>query len=88
MASTDFKPLAGLRGAQRDPDRLPSDLVASVHTLTTVDGANVTGYLYRRGGETAVFCLMHPREILASHYLVPELLEAGSAVWVQGSRGG
>lgn len=88
MASTDFKPLVGLRGAQWDPDRLPSDLVASVHTLTTVDGANVTGYLYRRGGETAVCCLMHPREILASHYLVPELLEAGSAVWVQGSRGG
>lgn len=86
MASTDFKPLAGLRGAQWDPDRLPSDLVASVHTLTTVDGASVTGYLYLRGGETAVCCLMHPREILASHYLVPELLEAGSAVWVQGSR--
>jgi pimeloyl-ACP methyl ester carboxylesterase len=29
---------------------------------------------------------MHPREILASHYLVPELLSAGAAVWVQGSR--
>lgn len=86
MISMEFKPLAGLRGAQWDPERLPSDLVSSVHTLTTVDGANVTGYLYRRGGEKAVCCLMHPREILATHYLVPELLEAGSAVWVQGSR--
>lgn len=86
MADKAFTPLAGLRGAQWDPARLPSDLVATVHTLTTVDGANVTGYLYRRGGEKAVCCLMHPREILATHYLVPELLEAGSAVWVQGAR--
>ncbi|TMV10778.1 alpha/beta hydrolase [Arenibacterium halophilum] len=86
MAAKDFRPLAGLRGAQWDPDRLPSDMRASVHTLTTTDGANVTGYLYRCGGETAVAVLMHPREILATHYLVPELLEAGIAVWVQGSR--
>ncbi|MCE8024129.1 hypothetical protein [Billgrantia aerodenitrificans] len=86
MPSVDFTPLAGLRGAQWDPTRLPADMIASVHTLTTVDGANVTGYLYRRGGERAVCCLMHPREILATHYLVPELLDAGAAVWVQGSR--
>ncbi|BCH28562.1 hypothetical protein MesoLjLc_04920 [Mesorhizobium sp. L-8-10] len=86
MPEQAFKPLAGLRGAQWNEDRLPADLVATVHTLTTVDGANATGYLYRRGGERAVCCLMHPREILATHYLVPELLEAGAAVWVQGSR--
>ncbi len=86
MSPKDFIPLAGLRGAQWDASRLPAGLVASVHTLTTIDGANVTGYLYRRGGEKAVCCLMHPREILATHYLVPELLEAGAAVWVQGSR--
>ncbi|WP_198590203.1 alpha/beta fold hydrolase [Paracoccus zhejiangensis] len=86
MSVQDFMPLAGLRGAQWDPSRLPGDLVSTVHTLTTADGANVTGYLYRRGGEKAVCCLMHPREILATHYLVPELLEAGAAVWVQGSR--
>lgn len=86
MSVQDFKPLAGLRGAQWDPARLPGNLVTSVHTLTTHDGANVTGYLYRRGGEKAVCCLMHPREILATHYLVPELLDAGAAVWVQGSR--
>lgn len=86
MSAEDFKPLAGLRGAQWDPARLPADLKTSVHSLTTLDGANVTGYLYRRGGERAVCCLMHPREILATHYLVPELLEAGAAVWVQGSR--
>ncbi|MGE0283850.1 MAG: hypothetical protein AB7P20_24985, partial [Rhizobiaceae bacterium] len=31
-------------------------------------------------------CIMNPREILATHYLVPELLKAGAAVWVQASR--
>ncbi|WP_048649093.1 hypothetical protein [Nitratireductor soli] len=86
MPERAFEPLAGLRGAQWNEDRLPGGLVATVHTLTTVDGANVTGYLYRRGGEKAVCCLMHPREILATHYLVPELLDAGAAAWVQGSR--
>lgn len=86
MSSSEYRPLAGLRGAQWDEARLPADLRTAVHTLTTVDGANVTGYLYRRGGEKAVCCLMHPREILATHYLVPELLEAGAAVWVQGAR--
>lgn len=86
MNDTSFKPLAGLRGAQWDPARLPADLQATMHSLTTIDGANVSGVLYRRGGERAVCCLMHPRELLLTHYLVPELLEAGAAVWVQGSR--
>jgi hypothetical protein len=79
-------PLAGLRGAQWNEADLPHGLIASVHSLTTVDGANVNGFLYRMGGEKAVCCIMHPREILATHYLVPELLKAGAAVWVQASR--
>jgi len=86
MQGTDFKPLAGLRGAQWDANLLPRNLLTSAHSLTTIDGASVTGYLYRSGGESAVCCLMHPREILATHYLVPELLRAGAAVWVQGAR--
>lgn len=79
-------PLAGLRGAQWKEEDLPSALLVSVHALTTLDGANVSGFLYRKGGEKAVCCIMHPREILATHYLVPELLKAGAAVWVQASR--
>lgn len=86
MADDGFKPLAGLRGAQWDHGLLPADLRTTTHSLTTVDGANVTGVLYRRGGERAVCCLMHPRELLLTHYLVPELLAGGTAVWVQGSR--
>lgn len=79
-------PQAGLRGAQWDPERLPAGMATSVHPLVTADGAGVLGTLYRKGGEAVVACIMHPREILASHYLVPELLDGGVAVWVQGSR--
>ena len=86
MQNQTFKPLAGMRGAQWNEAQLPTDMRATVHSLTTIDGANLNGFLYSRGGEKAVCCLMHPREILASHYLVPELLRAGAAVWVQGSR--
>ena len=86
MNSTEPIPLAGLRGAQWNPASLPAGLSVSNHSLTTSDGANVTGTLYRLGGERTVSCLMHPREVLTTHYLVPEILAAGSAVWVQGSR--
>jgi hypothetical protein len=86
LSRTQNISLAGLRGAQWNEADLPGSLITSVHSLTTADGANVNGFLYRTGGERAVCCIMHPREILATHYLVPELLKAGAAVWVQASR--
>jgi hypothetical protein len=58
----------------------------SVHPLTTVDGAQVLGYLHARGGEKLAVMIMHPRELLVSHYAVPGLVAAGFACWVQGSR--
>lgn len=77
---------AGLRGAHWDPARLPVGVSLSNHCLSTVDGAVAPGFLFSRGGERLVVCLMHPREILVSHYLVPEILMAGAAVWVQSPR--
>ncbi len=77
---------AGLRGTKWDPARLPKDVNISVHPLTTEDKADVTGYLFRRGGEQTVVCAMHPRELNVAQYLVPDLLAAGTAVWIQGSR--
>ena len=77
---------AGLRGTKWDSARLPADVVMSVHPLTTEDKADVTGYLFRRGGEKTVVCAMHPRELNVAQYLVPDLLAAGVAVWIQGSR--
>lgn len=77
---------AGLRGVAWKPDRLPSDVAISVHPLATEDGAQVTGYLFRRGGEKTVVCAMHPRELAVAQYVVPEVLRGGSAMWVQGGR--
>lgn len=77
---------AGLRGASWDASRLPADLAVSVHSLITSDGAQVIGFLYRRGGERSVVSIMHPRELVPTHYLVPDVLAAGCACWVQGSR--
>lgn len=77
---------AGLRGASWDGTLLPGDMRTTVHRCGTADGADVTGYLHFRGGERLVAFIMHPRELLVTHYLVPYLLNAGFAVWVQGSR--
>lgn len=77
---------AGLRGTKWDPERLPADYKLTAHPLITSDGADVTGYLFRRGGEKTVVCSMHPREMNVAQYLVPDLLEAGVAVWIQGAR--
>lgn len=77
---------AGLRGTKWDPSRLPDGTRMSVHAIVTDDKADVTGYLFRRGGERSVVCAMHPRELNVAQYLVPDLLNAGAAVWIQGSR--
>ncbi|MGE4482959.1 hypothetical protein [Acidocella sp.] len=77
---------AGFRNAGWTMGALPPGVQISIHPLATQDGAAVTGILYRSGGADTVFCIMHPREFLASHYLVPALVAAGFAVWTQTSR--
>ena len=67
MASTKPVPLVGLRGAQRRDAEVPPDVRASLHSLVTIDGATIDGTLYARCSERTVCCLMHPREILATH---------------------
>ena len=52
----------------------------------TADRAVAHGWLYSRGGEDTVVCLMHPRANFAHHYAVPGLLEAGYAVLCENSR--
>jgi hypothetical protein len=68
------------------PQELPASTEIRNAPLRTVDGAAVNGSLYRRGKPQTVVCLMHPREFLGCHYLVPALVEAGVAVWTQGAR--
>jgi hypothetical protein len=80
------RPTAGLRGASWDPAKVPTAMKTSVHPLPTSDGAQITGYLHACGGERAAIMIMHPRELLVTHYIVPYLVRAGYACWVQGPR--
>lgn len=75
-------------GADRyiDAAEAPRSTETSVHELTTADGAKVTGVLRTVPGASAVVALMHPRQDLTHHVLVPELLTRGYAVWTQGTR--
>jgi hypothetical protein len=54
--------------------------------LETDDRALAQGWLYSRGGEDTVVCLMHPRADFAHHYAVPGLVERGVAVFCENSR--
>lgn len=83
---TEKRVTAGLRGASWNPELLPAGLRTAVHPLPTSDGAQVIGCLHALGGEKTAVFIMHPRELLISHYLVPYLVKAGYACWVQGPR--
>ena len=77
---------AGLRATQWADDALPKGTQLTAHALRTADGASVTGYLFRKGGERTVVCSMHPREMVVVSYMVPEILNGGCALWIQGPR--
>lgn len=64
----------------------PASTVTSVHELTTADGATVRGVLAAVPGARTVVCLMHPRQDVTHHPIVPLLLRAGTAVWTQHTR--
>ena len=67
----------------RDP---PATTRCEPLRLETPDRAVAHGWLYARGGEDTVVCLMHPRANFSRHYLVPGLVEAGFAVLCINSR--
>ena len=79
---------AGRLGAGRylTAGNRPASTVTTVHELTTADGATVRGVLATVPGATTVVSLMHPRQDLTLHPLVPLLLQAGAAVWTQHTR--
>jgi hypothetical protein len=77
---------AGFRNASWTMTGLPPDVMVTVHPLQTQDGAAVNGFLYAKQSADTVLCIMHPREFLATHYLVPDLVSAGYAVFTQTSR--
>ncbi len=61
-------PTAGFRNAAWTSETLPDDCKTVVKPLRTVDNAATNGFLFARGGEKTVVCIMHPREFLATHY--------------------
>lgn len=78
---------AGMRGASWNLDRMSEQgFTMTPFPLATQDGQRVLGYLFARGGENHVAFIMHPREMVVTHYMVPDVLEAGWACWVQGPR--
>jgi len=77
---------AGFRNAGWTMGGLPEGTVVSVLPLKTLDGAATNCFLYARGRPRTVVCIMHPREFLASHYMVPALVEAGFAAFAQAPR--
>ena len=77
---------AGLRNAQWTMRGVPAGTQCVAMPLETADGASCSGFLYWRGSPKTAVCIMHPREFLVTHYLVPSILEAGCAAWTQTSR--
>jgi pimeloyl-ACP methyl ester carboxylesterase len=78
---------AGLRGAGWDPSLMNRPHKVVPATLGTADGSKTMGFLFTvTGDETKVVSVMHPREFQLSHYLVPAILDAGCACWVQAPR--
>jgi hypothetical protein len=77
---------AGFRNAEWTLNALPAGTTVSVFPLRTLDGAATNGFLYARGNPKAVVCIMHPREFLATHYMIPPLVEAGYGVFTQTPR--
>ncbi|MET9328058.1 alpha/beta hydrolase [Tsukamurella sp. NPDC003166] len=65
---------------------IPAGTITTAHELATADGAKVYGILRTLRGARTVVSLMHPRQDLSHHVLVPELLARGFAVWTQGTR--
>lgn len=77
---------AGLRGASWSAQRMLEPYRSTPYPLLTEDGQGALGMLFSRGGERKVLFIMHPRELVLTHYLVPDALDAGWACWVQGAR--
>lgn len=79
-------PTAGFRNASWTMEHLPEGTSVLAQPLQTIDGAATNGFLFTRGSPKTVVCIMHPREFLATHYLIPDILDAGCAAWTQASR--
>jgi hypothetical protein len=84
-----MSPLAVDRlGAGRDvyTAEAPPGVTVSTHQLATCDGARVEGVLYSLDGAATVVTVMHPRQSMTHHPMIPLLLRSGVSVWAQDTR--
>lgn len=79
---------AGFLNTDWNPRDLPAGASTRNVVLRTADGAATSGSLYQPAGARpdTVVCVMHPREFMACHYLIPDIVGAGIAAWSQGAR--
>jgi hypothetical protein len=86
-APAQATPTAGFLNTDWNPRTLPAGATTQNVVLRTDDGAATMGALYTPALPTdVVVCIMHPREFMACHYLIPDILEAGFAAWTQTPR--
>jgi hypothetical protein len=87
MAEQKTPVTAGLRGATWDARLMQRPYNVTPYALKTADGQRTLGFLFTQTGrEKGVVCIMHPREMTVTHYLIPYILDAEWACWVQGPR--
>lgn len=79
---------AGFLNTDWNPRDLPAGASTRNVVLRCADGAATSGSLYQPAGKRCrtVVCIMHPREFMACHYLIPDIVAAGCAAWSQGAR--
>jgi pimeloyl-ACP methyl ester carboxylesterase len=78
---------AGFLNTDWNPRDVPVGTTTNNVVLRTADGAATSGSLYRPVTPTdTVVCVMHPREFMACHYLIPDIIGAGYAAWSQAPR--
>ncbi|WP_342133536.1 alpha/beta hydrolase [Hydrogenophaga sp. OTU3427] len=78
---------AGFLNTDWNPRDVPAGTRTTNVVLRTADGAATGGSLYQPATPSdTVVCVMHPREFMACHYLIPDLVAAGYAAWSQSPR--
>lgn len=79
---------AGFLNTDWSPRDVPAGTVTRNVVLRTADDAATGGSLYVPAGRRpkTVVCVMHPREFMACHYLIPDIVSAGFAAWSQSPR--
>jgi hypothetical protein len=82
----DASATAGFLNTDWNPRGLPPGSITRNVVLRTADGAATGGSLYSNGTASTVVCIMHPREFMACHYFIPDIVEAGFAAWSQSPR--